>query len=240
MKLLTGCSGFYNRHWKSIFYPEGIPQSKWFHHYCEHLPTLELNTTFYKFPTSERLQQWYKNSPDDFLISVKAPRLITHFKKLKDCERLFHDFYTACEAGLKHKLAFTLFQLPPGIPYSEETLQLITGSLNPSFRNVVEFRHESWWNATAYDALAEKNIVFCTASHPKLPEAVIANTSTAYVRLHGVPVMFYSGYDDPYLLKLHASLKRKKVKEAFVYFNNTAGNEGILNALKFQELNSKK
>ena len=129
MLLRTGCSGFYNRHWKGVFYPEDIPQSKWFDHYCEHLNTLELNTTFYKFPTPERLQPWYKKSPADFLISVKAPRLITHFKKLNDCERLLDDFYTASSNGLKEKLGCTLFQFPPGFIYSEERLENICNSL---------------------------------------------------------------------------------------------------------------
>ncbi|MDB5227294.1 MAG: hypothetical protein JWN78_1487 [Bacteroidota bacterium] len=240
INIRTGCSGFYNRHWKGVFYPEGIPQSKWFEHYCEHFQTLELNTTFYKFPTPERLKPWFKKSPDDFLISVKAPRLITHFKKLKDCERLLNDFYTACEAGLKHKLCCTLFQLPPGIPYSDEVLQLITEVLYPDFKNVVEFRHESWWNKKVYKTLGEKNIIFCSASHPKLPEEVVVNSSTAYVRLHGTPDMFYSNYETDNLKSLYDTLKKKKkLKEAFVYFNNTAGIAGIQNALEFKKFGSR-
>ncbi len=240
MILRTGCSGFYNRHWKGIFYPEDIPQSKWFHHYTSQLNTLESNVSFYKFPTPERFAPWYKNSPAHFKISVKAPRLITHFKKLRDCERLLDDFYTACEKGLKEKLGCTLFQLPPKLPYSEEMLELITTVLHPNFNNVVEFREESWWNKKVYKKLAEHNIIFCSASHPKMPEDIIANTPIVYVRLHGKQRMFYSDYSEEELQQLYLALKKKKVKEAYVYFNNTAGNAGILNAIRFSQFEKKR
>jgi uncharacterized protein YecE (DUF72 family) len=236
MRIRTGCSGFYNRHWKGIFYPEGVPQSKWFDHYCKHFSTLELNVSFYKFPTPERLQLWYNKSPEDFLISVKAPRLITHFKKLIDCESLLNDFYTACTGGLKEKLGPVLFQLPPSLQYSEEVLDMISSVLYPGFNNVIEFRHESWWNKRVYKKLGEKNITFCSTSHPKLPGDIIANTNKLYVRLHGSPRMFYSNYETDQLKTLYETIKKKKIDEAFVYFNNTASNAGILNALEFDQL----
>jgi len=47
----TGCSGFYNRHWKGVFYPENLPSSQWLDFYCQQFNILELNSTFYKFPT---------------------------------------------------------------------------------------------------------------------------------------------------------------------------------------------
>lgn len=236
-KFNIGCSGFYNRHWKGIFYPEKLPQRKWFDFYAENFNALELNTTFYKFPTAERLSEWYKKSPEGFLFCVKAPRLITHYKKFNDCERLIADFYQACDIGLKDKLACTLFQLPPQVQYSKEMLLLIIKSLKPAYKNVVEFRHESWWKKNVQSELAENNIIFCTVSHPKMQEKLVANTSIIYVRLHGVPRMFYSDYSDEYLNTLYqVVLKKKKVKEAFIFFNNTASEAGILNAQTMREV----
>lgn len=233
----TGCSGFYNRHWKGIFYPEKLPQSKWFDFYGEHFNSLELNVTFYRFPTKEQLQTWYKKSPTDFLISVKAPKLITHYKRLKDCKRLLNDYYAACAKGLQEKLGCTLFQLPPGIEYSEEKLEQIIAAINPRFKNVIEFRHKSWWKKKVYDELSKAGITFCSVSHPKLPSTLITNTQTAYVRLHGNQQMFYSNYSTDDLKKLKKALnKKRKIKEAFVYFNNTAGTAGILNAQQFQKI----
>ena len=237
IKFRTGCSGYYNRHWKTIFYPEKLPQQQWFNFYAGQLNTVELNTTFYRFPTAEKLNEWYKKSPAEFLFSVKAPRLITHLKKFNDCQQQVNEFYLACKDGLIEKLGCVLFQLPPSVHYSKEKLEQIISSLQSEFRNVIEFRHESWWRKDVYKTLAESHITFCSVSHPSMPEEIVVNTSTAYVRLHGVPRMFYSGYSENELKAMYDTLMKKKgLKECFVYFNNTAGDEGINNALQFQKL----
>src|SRR4051812_36983931 len=108
-----GCSGFHYKHWKDIFYPEGLPQKKWFEFYCENFNTLELNVTFYRFPQLAFLESWYKRSPKKFRFAVKAPRSITHYKQFHDTESLISDFYGVVKTGLKNKLGCILFQLPP-------------------------------------------------------------------------------------------------------------------------------
>src|SRR5439155_15469624 len=114
--------------------------------YCNHFNTLELNSTFYHFPRVHTLLNWYNKSPEDFKFSVKAPRLISHYKIFIDCESLLKDFYASVQEGLNDKLGCILFQLPPRIIYSDEVLNRIIESLNPAFNNVVEFRDKSWWN----------------------------------------------------------------------------------------------
>ena len=56
------------------------------------------------------------------------------------------EFYDVIRAGLKEKLGCVLFQMPPSLAYSEVKLKQITESLDTSFRNVLEFRHTSWWH----------------------------------------------------------------------------------------------
>jgi len=159
-QLTTGCSGYYNKEWATIFYPEGMPTSQWFEFYCRHFNTFEINATFYRFPTTKTLQTWYKKAPQGFTYAVKAPKQITHIKRFIDCEEEIEKFYTACRDGLADKLGCILFQLPPSFSYSEERLQLITWALQPGFKNVVEFRNESWWRQDVYDILAQNNIIF--------------------------------------------------------------------------------
>ncbi len=226
-----GCSGFYNKHWKNVFYPDALPQSKWLNFYSEHLNTVEINSTFYRFPTVKSLQTWNDKSPEGFLFSIKAPKQITHINKFNESQSIIDDFYSVCEEGMKDKLGCILFQLPPSIHFSEEKLAQITSSLNPHFKNVIEFRHDSWWTSAVYDTLSHKQIVFCSVSHPSLPDTIIANRETVYIRLHGKPQMFYSNYSLEHLRQLHETiLQQPKVKQAFIYFNNTASTAGIINA----------
>ena len=93
MKWIVGCSGFSYKHWKPGFYPQDLPSTKWFEFYCEQFDTVELNVTFYRFPTAKTFTGWYNRSPKGFTFSVKAPRLITHYKQLIACEELLKDFY---------------------------------------------------------------------------------------------------------------------------------------------------
>lgn len=231
-----GCSGFYNKHWKGIFYPKDLPQSKFFNFYSEKFNSLELNVTFYRFPQAETLKKWYDKSPEGFNFSVKAPKLITHMKKLNDCERLFDDFYTACEKGMQEKLGCVLFQFPPSFKYTEERLEQIINGLKPGFNNVVEFRDPAWWNKKAYDVFTENKLIFCSVNHPKLPDDIVANSETAYIRLHGNPQIFYSKYSTKKLRELYTSInKKRKVKTIYVYFNNTASNAGVENALELKD-----
>jgi uncharacterized protein YecE (DUF72 family) len=230
-KWWIGCSGFHYKHWKGVFYPEKLPQTKWFHFYTQHFKTFELNVTFYRFPRLSVLEPWYNNSSDTFRFSVKAPKAITHFKKFKDTKRMMDDFYGTSREGLKDKLGPILFQLPPIITYKEEKLEQILDNLDPSFTNVLEFRHESWWNAHVYNKLSNHNVTFCGMSHPSLPANVIQNTKMVYFRLHGVPHLYSSPYQLATLKRIANEIEENPAtKEAFIYFNNDIGASAIKNA----------
>jgi uncharacterized protein YecE (DUF72 family) len=234
-KWWIGCSGFHYKHWKQIFYPEGLAQSKWFNYYSDRFKTLELNVTFYRFPQLSFLESWYKRSPSTFSFSVKVPKAITHYKQFKDATQMINDFYGTIQEGLKDKLGCVLFQMPPRMAYKEEKLEQIIESLDPSFTNVVEFRNESWWNAAVYNKLAANNITFCGISHPDLPADVIKNTKTLYFRFHGVPQLYKSKYDLQTLQKIADEIESNKItKEAFIYFNNDIDGSAITNAIEME------
>lgn len=135
---------------------------------------------------------------------------------------------------------------PKGLPksssfnYTPERLTLITGSLNPEFKNLVEFRHESWWQDTVYSAMAAAGITFCSVNYPKLPTAVVATTPVAYIRMHGNPRLFYSEYSKETLQLLYKDvLSQPNFNQLFIYFNNTASTAAIINAQQFKEMSHK-
>ncbi len=235
-KWWIGCSGFHYKHWKGLFYPEKLPQTKWFSFYNEHFKTLELNVTFYRFPQLSFLETWYNKSPELFSFSVKAPRLITHYKQFIDTQQLVDDFYSTIKEGLKEKLGCVLFQLPPRMKYKREKLEQIIDNLNPAFNNVLEFRHDSWWNAEVYNKLSKQNITFCGMSHPQLPGEVIQNTRVLYFRFHGVPHLYSSSYDTDTLKRISNEINENlSIKEAFIYFNNDIDGSAIKNATEMEE-----
>jgi uncharacterized protein YecE (DUF72 family) len=241
MNVYIGCSGFYNKDWRELFYPKGLAQRNWFNYYSSKFNSLELNTTFYRFPTQTMLQKFYNESPQAFKFSVKAPRLITHFKQFKETESLLSDFYTSVAEGLKEKLGVILFQLPGKIAFSDELLQLILDKLDDSFKNVIEFRHASWWNKYVYDKLASKNITFCGASIKDLPDEIVSNTDIIYYRFHGIKKLYYSEYAKEEIERFADELTANNNSEAaYIFFNNTATMAAIHNAFELKEILSAK
>jgi uncharacterized protein YecE (DUF72 family) len=232
-----GCSGFHYSDWKIKFYPEGLPQKKWFDYYCEHFSTLELNVTFYRFPQLSFLQNWYDKSPVDFRFAVKAPRAITHYKKFNGTTDLISSFYETINNGLKEKLGPVLFQMPPNFHYDEEKLERVVNSIDSSFINVFEPRHVSWWQQNVYDELTKHNIAFCGMSHPTLPDDVIINTPNIYYRFHGVPNLYRSSYSTEFLQRVVDTVNTdKQAKDCWFYFNNDYDAVGVENAKRMIEL----
>jgi uncharacterized protein YecE (DUF72 family) len=232
-----GCSGFYYRHWRGGFYPEDLPMKKWFEYYCQFFNTVELNVTFYRFPKLEALRGWRERSPYDFRFTVKAPRLITHYKKFKDAKKETRDFYDIVHQGLSDKLGTVLFQLHPRFLYSEENLERLIETLDPAFRNVLEFRHVSWWNDTVLKTLRENNITFCSISYPSLPDTVFRTSPVMYYRFHGVPNLYRSPYTLEKMSGIVEAIKRfRSIDDVYIYFNNDIDVSAIRNAREIQGL----
>lgn len=231
-----GCSGFYYKEWKGTFYPQGLAPNRWFDFYAKHFNTLEINNTFYRFPEQRLFDNWYQKAPAGFCFSVKVPRAVTHLQKFNNTKNMLGDFYALAQAGLKEKLGAVLFQLPPGMAYDATLLQTMLSQLNPLFPNVIEFRHISWWRKDVFAALQKANVCFCGVSYPGLIDDAIAGESFAYYRFHGVPKLYHSAYGEPFIQRVASTIAASGIREAFVYFNNTASGAALDNARFLQSL----
>jgi uncharacterized protein YecE (DUF72 family) len=235
-----GCSGFYYKGWKEKFYPVGLPQRKWFEFYCQYFNTVELNVTFYRFPKIKDLKAWYERSPEEFKFTVKAPRLITHFRKFLNAKRETNDFYSVVSSGLQEKLGTVLFQLHPRTEYSEENLERILTTLDSSFANVLEFRHSSWWRPSVFRTLRQNNITFCGISYPNLPDDVIKTAPAVYYRFHGVPQLYLSSYSKKQLTTVASEIKKyRNTSDVYCYFNNDIEVAAVSNAQTLQNIVAK-
>lgn len=232
-----GCSGFYYKGWRGKFYPDGLPQKRWFEYYCQFFNTVELNVTFYRFPKLTDLKGWFNRSPENFRFTVKAPRLITHYRKFNNAKRETNDFYNVVSNGLESKLGTVLFQLHPRIEYSEENLERILETVDTSFSNVIEFRHSTWWREDVYKTLKENNISFCGISYPGLPDDVIKSSPVMYYRFHGVPQLYLSSYSDKKLADISDDIKHfRNVSDVYCYFNNDIEVAAVANAKTLQRI----
>lgn len=237
MNHFIGCSGFSNKDWKGFFYPDNLSSKDYLTFYAENFNSVEINSTFYRKPTTKTLLSWYEQTPAHFLFFIKIPQTITHINQLKNVRQEISEFCKHISHSLKEKLGGFLFQFPPSFICDKININNILNSLNPRFMNVVEFRHKSWWNESVYEVLKEQSIIFCGASIPKeVPDDVIINhPDTLYYRLHGKPILFKSEYSAEELQALADKIKTSD-RNAFVFFNNTWGLAAIKNARYMQKL----
>jgi uncharacterized protein YecE (DUF72 family) len=225
----VGCSGYYYPEWKDKFYPAELGTSKWLNYYSSVFNSVELNGTFYRQPKVENLKKYARMTPPDFRFSAKASRYITHVLKLNDAKPFVLEFSALLEKGLEEKFDKLLFQMPASFQYSPENLDRITGSIPGSPRNVVEFRHESWWNEDVFSRFRENNITFCNVDYPGLQPDLVSTTNQLYLRLHGVPELFKSAYTEKQLQEFVAHIPGA-VEGGNIYFNNTAAHAAYKNA----------
>ncbi len=220
MKFYVGCSGWNYDHWKGSFYPEDVTRKEWFGFYSGRFSSVEVNYSFYRWPSEKTLKRWKNDSPSGFIFTLKAPRMITHVKKLKDVGKWVDDFYELSSL-LGRKMGCRLFQLPPNIHLNEhnvDKLRTFLGLLDKRRENAIEFRHPSWWTGKIYDLLEGKKVAFVTVSGLGMPDDVVVTGDTGYFRFHG------GRYDKKYpgkeLDRYADKILDSGCKKAYVYFNN--------------------
>jgi uncharacterized protein YecE (DUF72 family) len=180
----VGCSGWFYWKWRGHFYPQELPTGEWFTHYAEQFDTVEINASFYSWPTVANVKSWLRQAGKrNFVYTIKACELITHVKKFEGTATLVRDFGVIADILGEHMGCF-LFQLPPSYRFTETRLSEILCQLDSTRRNVVEFRHASWWNQTVYSAFRDAGTIFCSCSGPRLPDDLVRTTDEIYVRLH--------------------------------------------------------
>jgi uncharacterized protein YecE (DUF72 family) len=236
MDVHVGCSGWFYSHWRGIFYPAQEPTTDlWFAYYANVFDTVELNAPFYRWPKPATIQRWKREAPKGFIYSVKVNRLITHERRMRRTKQLVKSYYEIA-AVLGEKMGCFLFQFPPSYHYSAARLKGIVTQLDPAFRNVVEFRHKSWWRPRVYRAFAEANLTFCAVSAPRLPEEFPANQKIVYLRLSGKSRWYRHDYSAEELQVWCDRLLDSGAEQIWIYFNNDRDGFAIKNALKLRRL----
>ncbi|HEX3716515.1 MAG TPA: DUF72 domain-containing protein [Verrucomicrobiae bacterium] len=229
-KFNVGCSGWFYWHWRELFYPRGIPTKDWFAYYRMRFPTVEINASFYSWPTVNTVKTWARQAGNrNFIYTVKVCELITHVKRFSRTRALVKDFSFIADLLESHMGCF-LFQLPPSFRYTPSRLKRILAQLDSARRNVVEFRHRSWWNPKVYAAFKKARVIFCSCSAPNLPDELIAASDEVYIRFHGLTKWYRHNYSPAELAVWVERIKASGCKRVWAYFNNDRDAYAIKNA----------
>ena len=239
MAVRIGTSGWSYDHWHPELYATGLPARDRLARYAEAFTTAELNSSFYRWPRPAAFRGWRHRLPPGFRLSVKAPRGLTHGRRLYAPET----WLRRIEAGW-HELggnrAVLLVQLAPSHTRDDARLGYFLGQVPGWIRVAVEFRHHSWHCQEIFALLAAHGAAYCVMSGAHLPCLLRATTDFVYVRMHGPdPDHLYAGsYPDADLKWWAGRIAEWDLagQDVFVYFNNDGDANAVRNARTLRAL----
>ena len=230
MRVFVGTSGYSYKEWKGSFYPDDLPADRMLSYYAERFRTVEINNSFYRMPSESVLSRWANEVPEEFTFVLKAPRRITHEKRLKDVEGDV-GYLVKAASVLGKKLGPLLFQFPPFLKKDLPKLQDFLKLLPKDQRPALEFRHASWFSDDLYETLRSHGAALCFAETddegevPRVPTA-----SWGYLRLRR------KDYGERELRNWAERIRDHNWDEVFVFFKHEDEGIGPKLATRFIEL----
>lgn len=183
MPLYIGTSGWHYADWRGRFYPPGLAARAWLEHYSRRFATVELNNAFYRLPEAATFAGWAGQTPDDFVVAVKASRYLTHVRRLREPGPSVALLLERCQ-GLGPKLGPVLLQLPPNLAVNVAALEETLASFPAEVRVTVEFRHPSWFVAEVEGILRRHGAALCFSDN-RGPQTPLWHTAAwGYLRFH--------------------------------------------------------
>jgi uncharacterized protein YecE (DUF72 family) len=219
-----GISGWTYAPWRGVFYPKDLPQKRELEYAASQFPSLEINGTFYGMQRPTAFGDWADRTPDDFVFAVKAPRFITHMRRLREVEVPLANFIASGLLRLGPKLGPILWQFPPNFRFDEERiaafLRLLPHDTEAAarlgrkhdhrlkarawlkvdaerpMRHAFEIRSDTFRDRAFIDLLRRNDVALVCADTVAWPRLMDLTSDFVYCRLHGSEELYASGYDD--------------------------------------------
>jgi uncharacterized protein YecE (DUF72 family) len=237
-----GTSGWSYRDWIGPFYKK--KERSMLSAYSKVFKTVEIDSTFYRYPSKGMAMGWLKYSPTDFVFVAKLPKLITHEKKLNLDEGVEDDLKRFCELmeplHLNGKLACLLIQLPPKVRFDLDRLESFFNIIPTNIKFAVEFRNLSWMRHETWRLLRKYEVAYTIVDEPLLPPEVQVTSKIAYFRWHGKGIRPWYNYRyevnelKPWVPRVKEVANR--VENVYGYFNNHYHGYAVENCLQVLEM----
>jgi uncharacterized protein YecE (DUF72 family) len=221
-RIRIGISGWTYPPWRGAFFPKKLSQKRELEYAASIFRTIEINGTFYSLQRPSSYQSWAERTSEDFVFSVKAPRYITHMRRLRDVEAPLANFFASGILKLGGKLGPILWQLPPNFKYSHELIEsffellprnteeavelgrkhdgkvegrtFLETDRNRPLRHALEIRHPSFVVPEFIALLRKHKVALVCADTVEWPRLMDVTSDFVYCRLHGSKVLYSSGY----------------------------------------------
>ena len=222
-KIRVGIGGWVFPPWRGVFYPAGLPQARELSYASSRLTTIEINGTFYGAQKPASFHRWYDETPEDFVFSLKGPRLATHRADLAGAGPTFDRFFSSGVLELRDKLGPILWQFPPNPPVDEGAFAAFIELLPPSvdgraLHHAVELLGRKAASASLIDLLRRHKVALVAGDNPSDLEPT---AEFVYTHLRRCTEEEPAGYPPEALDAWAERLRKQSAQHAcncFVYF----------------------
>jgi uncharacterized protein YecE (DUF72 family) len=216
-----------------VFYPTGTKRDEMLGLYSKVFSTIEVDSTLYGLPAESTLRNWYDETPDKFIFSLKFPREITHDHLLRDPSvRVMQEFVEQVSV-LDEKLGVMLIQFPASFEATKENareLRKFVAELPQDYKFAMEFRNAGWFVGWTFEELEENGIALAVVEGKWVDREVMfeaakkVRTDFRYIRVMGERDLerfdrIYRHRDD--VLDLwKTQIEEIDATEVFIYLDN--------------------
>jgi uncharacterized protein YecE (DUF72 family) len=189
-------------------------------------------------PRKEVFENWRKKAGEDFVFAIKGWRMISHIKKLKNCQEEIEKFLGALGGLRRLGKNIILWQLPPSLGFDGGRLGNFLAILPKDWRYAFEFRHQSWGRKETWEILQRHKVAVVFQDYPEWPIFEEVTAPFVYLRFHGKESLYSSCYTEKELKSWAEKIKKwqKQGLDVYVYFNNDALGYAVENAKALERL----
>ncbi|ODT69290.1 MAG: hypothetical protein ABS75_17350 [Pelagibacterium sp. SCN 63-23] len=242
----SGTAGWVYAPWRGTFFPTGLVQKNELAYAASRLTSIEINATFRANQKPESFARWAAETPEGFQFSVKGPQLVTHIRRLRNCERELANFFASGPLALGDKLGPFIWQLPPNLVFDSDQLASFLSMLPrdiatytslagkadglktepylepngiTTIRHAIEPRHPSFDDPAADALLREYNVARVIADTAENPSRTLT-ADFAYCRLQGPSRPDAEGYQEDDIAELATLMEQWLAAghDVFAYF----------------------
>jgi uncharacterized protein YecE (DUF72 family) len=232
-----GTSGWSYRHWRGVFYPQGLKQADELAFYAGRFASVEVNGTFYRLIAAETFRKWCEQTPAGFVFACKGSRYLTHMKRLKEQGQGVRRLFERLDA-LEERLGPVVFQLPDRFKPDLERLAGFIDALPRAHRYAFEFRDPAWFEPGVLALLAQRNAALCLYEFAGRTAPFELTADFVYIRLHGPGAAYQGSYDDATLAGWAERIRgwAGQGRDVYCYFDNDERGFAPHNAARLEEL----
>ena len=200
MSIRVGIGGWTYEPWRDgVFFPKGLSQAKELAYASRQVTAIEVNGTYYSGFKPPTFAKWRDETPDGFVLTLKASRFCTNRKVLAEAGDSVNRFVTQGISELGDKLGPILWQFMATKKFDPDDfgafLKLLPASQDGiALRHAVEVRHDSFRVPEFVEMARAARVALVFADSSKYPTLADVTGDFVYARLEDAKAGVETGY----------------------------------------------